>query len=37
MSLFSATRYAFRSVDQVLALLQVLNCDVDPVVRTKTA
>jgi hypothetical protein len=26
-----------KSVDQVLALLQVLNCDVDLVVRTKTA
>lgn len=26
-----------KSIDQVLALLQVLNCDVDLVVRTKTA
>lgn len=26
-----------KSVDQLLALLQVLNCDVDLVVRTKTA
>jgi hypothetical protein len=26
-----------KSVDQVLALLQVLNCDVDLVVRTQTA
>jgi predicted phosphodiesterase len=26
-----------KSVDQVLALLQVLNCDVDLVVRTKSA
>ena len=26
-----------KSVDQVLALLQVLNCEVDLVVRTKTA
>jgi hypothetical protein len=26
-----------KSVDQVLALLQVLNCDVDLVVRTETA
>ena len=26
-----------KSVDQLIALLQVLNCDVDLVVRTKTA
>ena len=26
-----------KSVDQLLALLQVLDCDVDLVVRTKTA
>jgi hypothetical protein len=26
-----------KSIDQVLALLQVLNCDVDLVVRAKTA
>lgn len=26
-----------KSVDQILALLQVLNCDVDLIVRTKTA
>jgi hypothetical protein len=26
-----------KSVDQVLALLQVLNCEIDLVVRTKTA
>jgi hypothetical protein len=26
-----------KSLDQLLALLQVLNCDVDLVVRTKTA
>ena len=26
-----------KSIDQVLALLQILNCDVDLVIRTKTA
>ena len=34
--LLDQTNYR-KSVDQVLALLQVLNCDVDLVVRTKTA
>lgn len=34
--LLDQTNYS-KSVDQVLALLQVLNCDVDLVVRTKTA
>jgi hypothetical protein len=34
--LLDQTNYR-KSVDQVLALLQVLNCDVDVVVRTKTA
>ena len=33
--LLDQTNYR-KSVDQVLALLQVLNCDVDLVVRTKT-
>jgi hypothetical protein len=34
--LLDQTNYR-KSVDQVLALLQVLNCDVDLVVRSKTA
>jgi hypothetical protein len=34
--LLDQTNYR-KSVDQVLALLQVLNCDVDLVVLTKTA
>ena len=34
--LLDQTNYR-KSVDQVLALLQVLNCEVDLVVRTKTA
>ena len=34
--LLDQTNYR-KSVDQLLALLQVLNCDVDLVVRTKTA
>jgi hypothetical protein len=34
--LLDQTNYR-KSLDQVLALLQVLNCDVDLVVRTKTA
>ena len=34
--LLDQTNYR-KSVDQVLALLQVLNCDVDLIVRTKTA
>jgi hypothetical protein len=34
--LLDQTNYR-KSVDQVLALLQVLNCEVDVVVRTKTA
>lgn len=34
--LLDQTNYR-KSVDQMLALLQVLNCDVDLVVRTKTA
>lgn len=34
--LLDQTNYR-KSVDQVLSLLQVLNCDVDLVVRTKTA
>jgi hypothetical protein len=34
--LLDQTNYR-KSIDQVLALLQVLNCDVDLVVRTKTA
>ncbi len=34
--LLDQTNYR-KSVDQVLALLQILNCDVDLVVRTKTA
>jgi hypothetical protein len=34
--LLDQTNYR-KSVDQVLALLQVLNCDVELVVRTKTA
>ena len=34
--LLDQTNYR-KSVDQVLVLLQVLNCDVDLVVRTKTA
>jgi len=34
--LLDQTNYR-KSVDQVLALLQVLNCDVDLVVRTKSA
>ena len=34
--LLDQTNYR-KSVDQVLALLQVLNCDIDLVVRTKTA
>lgn len=34
--LLDQTNY-HKSVDQVLALLQVLNCEVDLVVRTKTA
>ena len=34
--LLDQTNYR-KSVDQILALLQVLNCDVDLVVRTKTA
>jgi hypothetical protein len=34
--LLDQTNYR-KSVDQVVALLQVLNCDVDLVVRTKTA
>ena len=34
--LLDQTNYR-KSVDQVLALLQVLNCDVDLVIRTKTA
>ena len=34
--LLDKTNYR-KSVDRVLALLQVLNCDVDLVVRTKTA
>ena len=34
--LLDQTNYR-KSVDQVLALLQVLNCDVDLVVRTRTA
>lgn len=34
--LLDQTNYC-KSVDQVLALLQVLNCEVDVVVRTKTA
>ncbi len=34
--LLDQTNYR-KSVDRVLALLQVLNCDVDLVVRTKTA
>ncbi|HZL96962.1 MAG TPA: helix-turn-helix domain-containing protein [Vicinamibacterales bacterium] len=34
--LLDQTNYR-KSVDQVLALLQVLNCDVDLVVRKKTA
>ena len=34
--LFDQTNYR-KSVDQVLALLQVLNCDADVVVRAKTA
>jgi hypothetical protein len=34
--LLDKTNYR-KSVDQLLALLQVLNCDVDLVVRTKTA
>ena len=35
-ALLDQTNYR-KSVDQLLALLQVLNCDVDLVVRTKTA
>ena len=34
--LLDQTNYR-KSVDQLLALLQVLNCDVDLIVRTKTA
>lgn len=34
--LLDQTNYR-KSVDQLLALLQARNCDVDPVVRTKTA
>ena len=34
--LLDETNYR-KSVDQILALLQVLNCDVDLVVRTKSA
>ena len=34
--LLDQTNYR-KSIDQVLALLQVLNCDVDLVVRGKTA
>jgi hypothetical protein len=34
--LLDQTNYR-KSIDQVLALLQVLNCDVDLVVRKKTA
>jgi hypothetical protein len=34
--LLDQTNYR-KSIDQVLALLQVLNCDIDLVVRTKTA
>jgi len=34
--LLDQTNYR-KSVDQLLALLQVLNCDVDLVVRTRTA
>jgi hypothetical protein len=34
--LLDQTNYR-KSIDQLLALLQVLNCDVDLVVRTKTA
>ena len=34
--LLDQTNYS-KSLDQLLALLQVLNCDVDLVVRTKTA
>ena len=34
--LLDQTNYR-KSVDQILALLQVLNCDVDLVVRTKSA
>ena len=34
--LLDQTNYR-KSVDQVLSLLQVLNCEVDLVVRTKTA
>lgn len=34
--LLDQTNYR-KSVDQMLALLQVLNCDIDLVVRTKTA
>lgn len=34
--LLDQTNYR-KSVDQVLALLQVLNCEVDLVIRTKTA
>ena len=34
--LLDQTNYR-KSVDHVLALLQVLNCEIDPVVRTKTA
>jgi hypothetical protein len=35
-SILDQTNYR-KTVDQLLALLQVLNCDVDLVVRTKTA
>jgi hypothetical protein len=34
--LLDQTNYR-KSVDQLLALLQALNCDVDLIVRTKTA
>ena len=34
--LLDQTNYR-KSIDQVLALLQVLNCEIDLIVRTKTA